>query len=160
VRFLIGAATLAVLTLGGWAIARRRLVVVRVEGISMTPTYKPGDRVLVRRCTADKVRRGQVVVIERPEEGTGWSNLPPLDGRLAGRRWYIKRAAAVPGEPAPRAVLEALGISDTAVPAGELVVLGDNPRSDDSRRWGYVPGERVLGVVIRRMTPVHGRSDF
>jgi signal peptidase I len=33
------------------------------------------------------------------------------------------------------------------------VLLGDNPvRSNDSRQMGYFPAERVLGVVVRRMT--------
>jgi signal peptidase I len=131
--------------------ASRLLVVVEVEGISMRPTYEPGTRVLVRRCSLDRVRSGQVVVIERPEEGTGWAGLPPWDGRLEGRRWYIKRAAATPGDPVPEGVRKAVGGAQTTVPEGKLVVLGDNPRSDDSRRWGYVPGDRVLGVVVRRL---------
>lgn len=133
------------------AAARGRLVIVRVDGISMRPTYEPGDRVLVRRCGAGRLRRGQVVVFERPDERTGWSELPAPDGRAAGRRWYIKRVAAAPGEPVPAAVLGALGVAAATVPTGSLVVLGDNPRSDDSRRWGFVPGDRVLGTAIRRL---------
>ena len=46
-------------------VLRRRFVVVEVDGISMRPTYEPGDRVLVRRCGADRVRRGQVVAVRR-----------------------------------------------------------------------------------------------
>jgi signal peptidase I len=144
---LLVAALIAVLA------SRRTLVLVEVDGISMRPTYEPGDRVLVRRCRAERVRRGQVVVIQPPDERTGWSELPPLDGRLAGRRWYIKRAAAVPGDPLPAAVADVVGAPDDRVPPGRLVVLGDNVRSDDSRRWGYVPGDRVLGVVVRQLGP-------
>jgi signal peptidase I len=37
----------------------------------------------------------------------------------------------------------------TTVPDGRLIVLGDNPaKSVDSRRLGYIPGDRLLGVVI------------
>lgn len=131
---------------------RRRLVVVEVDGISMRPTYEPGDRVLVRRRPGGP-RRGQVVVIEPPDQDGGWSRLPPLDGRLEGRHWYIKRVAAVAGDQVPAAVVDALGSRGaTLVPDGKLVVLGDNPRSEDSRRWGYVPAERVLGVVVRQLS--------
>ena len=60
----------------------------------------------------------------------------------------IKRAVAVPGEPVP----EQSRLADAVVPAGRLVVLGDNlPASLDSRGFGYVPAERVLGIVVRRL---------
>jgi signal peptidase I len=40
----------------------------------------------------------------------------------------------------------------TPVPAGQLVLLGDNrAASTDSRHWGYAPVDRVLGVVVRRL---------
>jgi signal peptidase I len=148
------AGILALLTLGAaLAVIRRRLVIVEVDGISMSPTYEPGDRVLIRRCRLDQVRRGQVVVVQRPDDRAGWSEQAPVDGRLDGRGWYIKRAAAVPGDPVPAAVLGAIGVTEATVPGGKLVVLGDNPRSDDSRRWGYVPAGRLLGVVMRRLAP-------
>lgn len=116
------------------ALLRRQLVVVTVIGMSMVPTYEPGERVVVRRAPAHALRRGQVVVFEEP-------------GNTGG--WMIKRVAAVAGDPVPR---ELAGRSETAVPAGRLVVLGDNPNgSFDSREIGYLPGDRVLGVVVRRL---------
>jgi signal peptidase I len=144
-------AALALIALAAVAVARAVLVIVRVDGGSMRPAYEPDDRVLVRRCAAGRLRSGHVVVFERPDELTGWSELPSPDGRVSGRQWYLKRVAAVPGEPVPAAVLGAPGVAAGTVPAGSVVVLGDNPRSDDSKRWGYVPGERVLGVAIRRL---------
>jgi signal peptidase I len=132
-------------------VLRWRFVVVEVDGISMRPTYEPGDRVLVRRCAADRVRHGQVVVVQAPDPDVGWSRLPSHDGDVTGRRWYIKRAAAVAGDPIPAGVAHAVGSPGSRVPEGRLVVLGDNVRSDDSRRWGYLPGELVLGVAVRRM---------
>ncbi|GAA3113341.1 S24 family peptidase [Nonomuraea salmonea] len=66
--YVLGAvAVLAVLAV----VARRALVVVRVSGVSMAPTFRPGDRVLVRRTAA--VRRGQVVVFESTRP-TGWGH--------------------------------------------------------------------------------------
>lgn len=135
-----------------YALALRRLVVIVVDGESMAPSYHHGDRVCVKRRDGSRVRCGQVVVVEQPEVGDGWSRLPPPDGTLAERYWYIKRVAAVPGDPVPAEVAAAVDATATgSVPDGSLVLLGDNTPSDDSRQWGYFPAERVYGVVVRRL---------
>lgn len=106
---------------------RRRIVVVTITGDSMRPTYRPGDRVFVRRSDPRDLKRGQVVVLERP---------------FASGDWIIKRVAALPGDMVP---------AGNVVPPGKLVVLGDNPAASvDSRQFGYCPADRLLGVVIRR----------
>lgn len=135
-----------------WAL-HRRYAVVDVQGSSMEPTLRHGDRVLVRRVRASGVRTGDIVVIEpfAPPDGQpphGWRR-----GRPAHRVWVVKRATAVAGDPVPGSVARAAGVAPgTAVPAGSLVVLGDNPaHSTDSRVWGYLPTDRLLGVVRRRL---------
>jgi signal peptidase I len=129
---------------------RRRLVVVTVSGESMYPTHVDGDRVVVQRTALCDVRPGQIVVAEPPDPDMRWTG-PPADGRVAGRQWMIKRAAAVPGDPVPRVPAFAK-LRDTHVPDDLLLVLGDNAEgSYDSRQFGYVPGQRVLGVVVRRL---------
>jgi signal peptidase I len=121
---------------------RKAFVLVTVTGDSMWPTLMPGDRVLVRRARLARVRRGQVVVVEAPDAG-GYRPVP-----APGAGWMIKRVAAVPGDPRPSAILPAG--TDPLVPSGKLVVLGDNPAwSHDSRHIGYIPGDRLLGVVVR-----------
>ncbi|MBE1587184.1 S26 family signal peptidase [Nonomuraea angiospora] len=37
------------------------------------------------------------------------------------------------------------------MPAGSLVVYGDNPHSVDSRQRGFFAGDRLLGVALRRL---------
>ncbi len=127
----------------GLVVVRRRFVVVRVAGASMTPTYRTGDRVLVRRVAGRALRRGQVVVFD----------LDPRARRapLATGLWQIKRVAAVPGDPVPSQVAAAVDAEPGAVvPPGRLVVLGDGAAdSRDSRHWGYLPADQVLGVVVR-----------
>jgi signal peptidase I len=132
-------------------VLRRRFAIVTVTGQSMLPALRDGDRVLVRRVRLGRVQAGDVVVVEKPAGETGWP-APPAD-RVAGHEWLIKRAAAVPGDPLPEAFRSRWpGLRDELVPAGRLVVLGDNPEgSYDSRVIGYIPGERLLGVVARRM---------
>jgi signal peptidase I len=130
-------------------VARRRIAVVSVTGQSMEPTLTAGDRVVVRRTRLRSVRTGQIVVVETPTAGREW-RLEPA-GRDLKRDWMIKRVAAVPGEPLPDGLPAAIADS-AAVPDGTLVVLGDNPpMSLDSRHLGYIPGERLLGVVVRSL---------
>ncbi|MEW9555139.1 S26 family signal peptidase [Nonomuraea sp. NPDC050783] len=137
------AVLIAVVVLG--VVARRGLVVVRVSGVSMSPAYRPGDRVLVRRTGA--VRRGQVVVFESTRP-SGWGTGPPAPP------WAIKRVTALPGDPVPTDVAEAVAARPgECVPEGALVVVGDGTSSADSRVYGYLPADRVLGVVVRRLSP-------
>jgi signal peptidase I len=129
--------------------ARRAFAVVTVTGSSMTPRYRHGDRVLVRR--RGRVRPGSVVVASLPRPpraGYGVSADP-----LASRGLVIKRVAAVPGDAVPAAVRARVAATgDELVPTGRLVLLGDNERSVDSRTVGYFPAEAVLAVVVRDLT--------
>ncbi len=128
----------------GIVLVRRKIAIVAVTGPSMEPTLTAGDRVVVRRTGLRAVRTGQIVVVEAPST---WTRMP--SGRDLHREWMIKRVAAIPGDPLP-AGLPAMLAGDARVPAGKLVVLGDNSKSSmDSRSLGYVPGDRLLGVVSR-----------
>jgi signal peptidase I len=150
---------LLIALVGGAMIVRCRIAIVAVTGQSMEPTLTAGDRVLVRRAGLRSVRAGQIVVIEQPRgRDGGWAAAPR--GHDLSRDWMIKRVAAIPGDPLPGELLDTLSrldvrsplSSDTNVPRGKLVVLGDNPEmSMDSRYLGYVPGDRLLGVVIRAL---------
>ncbi|MEU6236134.1 S26 family signal peptidase [Kitasatospora sp. NPDC047058] len=113
-------------------VVRRSFELVVVEGGSMEPTLRDGDRVLVRRTRA--FRRGDVVVFPVP----GGPRVPQDPS------WLVKRVSAVAGDPAADGC--------PAVPSGHLAVLGDNPRSLDSRAFGTVPSRTALGVAVRRMS--------
>ena len=109
-------------------VLRSRLLVVTVHGVSMEPTYRSGDRLLVRRSKLNRVRAGQVVVV-RVDAATPDD---PTQGRM------VKRAVAVPGDPVPPQI----PVPGPRVPVDSLLVLGDNSaRSNDSRRLGYLPAE-------------------
>jgi len=148
VYWMIGAA-LAVVAVAALAAvwARRRLVMVTVHGSSMEPTLLPGDRVLVRRRGLARVRRGDIVVLEPPlPDGVAVGVRAGLDDR----RWNIKRAVALPGDPVPPAV--AAAGDHRVVPPGALVVFGDGPTSTDSRQRGFFRATDLLGVVVRRVS--------
>jgi signal peptidase I len=148
IRVVVGLLGLAVAA-STLVVLRRRLFVVTVRGGSMEPALRAGDRLLARRrVPIDRIRSGDVVVLERPDDRLRWTGPPDPGGRL-----LIKRVAAVPGDPAPRDMAPALARHpDPAVPAGHLVAFGDNRRhSLDSQQIGYFPADQVVGVVLRRI---------
>jgi hypothetical protein len=113
----------------------------RVAGGSMQPTLRDGDRILTNRLAygwrlpftgAWLLRwsapgRGDVVVLRSPLDGT----------RL------VKRVVGVPGDP-----VGGFLTPEARVPPGHYFVRGDGPRSLDSRAFGCVPRERILGRVV------------
>ena len=149
----IGILVLCVLVLctAAWLL-RRRVFVVTVRGGSMEPALRDGDRLVCRRAGITAVCKGDIVVLERPDTDRHWTR-PPAARIGAGRELLIKRAVAVPGDEVPRRLVPALaGRPETLVPPHCLVVLGDNgEHSLDSKRIGYIPAERVLGVARRRL---------
>jgi signal peptidase I len=47
-----------------------------------------------------------------------------------------------------------------AVPPDRFAVLGDNAANSlDSRKIGYIPAERLLGVMVRQLTPARSGQD-
>ncbi|MCP2337826.1 signal peptidase I [Actinomadura rupiterrae] len=128
---------LALTALAACAVAvRRTLILITVDGTSMEPSLRSGDRVLVRRTR--RVRKGQIALVRSD----------PHDQLL------LKRAVAVPGDHLPKdwADPDVKSLADATVPRGAIVVLGDNrPTSWDSRHFGYVRRAQILGVLLVRL---------
>jgi signal peptidase I len=123
----------AVAGLAGLGALRRTLTMVTVAGTSMTPTLADGQRVLAVRCR--RYRTGDVIVFRAPG--------PPV---VAGDpAWRVKRIAAVGHEPVPPWLSDWVTVA--RVPAGAVVVSGDNARSQDSRQLGFVPVRSIAGRV-------------
>lgn len=141
---------------------RRNWLQVTVVGESMSPTFRPGDRILARRVQPERVRAGDVVVIEGTAAdaeqfaariAAAWRapyevvdrQIPPTVAEGNGLR-MIKRVAATAGERLPFAV-PGLPVG-AVVPAGRLAVVGDNPDvSIDSRHHGFITLDQVMGRV-------------
>ncbi|MFF4951430.1 S26 family signal peptidase [Streptomyces chattanoogensis] len=154
----IGAGTCLALLLA-WL--RMRVIRVEISGISMLPTFRPGDRVLARRVRQSRIATGDVVILAspprtlaqlqtevRPYEIVSWEPHTSADPARKGS-WVVKRVAAVPGEPVPIPVRSR--VQGTVVPQGSFVALGDNPAdSVDSRHHGYLPLHTILGKVVSR----------
>jgi signal peptidase I len=123
---------------------RRRWVVVTVEGNSMSPTLHHGQRLVARRVGRGRAgrpgfsRADIVVFIVPPEMAVAEENL----------NHRVKRVAAIAGDPVPEWARSALSADEhTRVPAGKVVVSGDNARSQDSRQLGYIDADAIIAVV-------------
>lgn len=146
----------------GVAAARRlrdSLLLVTVEGWSMYPSFRDGDRVLVRRTR--RVRRGAAAVFRAPWPAGGGGGGAHEDGGRGGREGgegedgedaggnIVKRVVALPGDRVPEALRAATGaVRGGSVPPGRVLLLGESAVSWDSRQHGYFALEHLVGVVV------------
>ena len=106
-----------------------------VEDESMLPSFVPGDRLLIDPRVGRPLRPGDVVAVRDPEQ----------EGRLLLKR--VRRLEVVPS-------------SGGALPGPDLVfVEGDNAdRSRDSRQFGPIARDRIVGVAWYRYAPAGRRG--
>jgi signal peptidase I len=126
---------------------RWRYAVVTVRGPSMEPDLFNGDRLLVRRCRVERLRPGQHVIFREP----GLPRRRPVALTGAGQDvWVVKRVAAVSGDQVPASV-RAVVSGVLRVPPRNVVVLGNEVASRDSRYWGFIPSSQIFGLSICRL---------
>ncbi len=134
---------------------------VKVEGTSMQPRLIDQERIFVNRFIyrfAD-IRRGDIVVFWYPRDRN---------------KSFIKRVVGLPGdeleirygslyvngqrldEPYLKAEFrDRDSLRRETVPAGQYFVLGDHRNSsNDSRNWGFVPGDLIYGKAVFRYWPM------
>jgi signal peptidase I len=134
-----------------------------VQGESMHPTFENNDYLIVDELTYrfEAPQRGDVIVFRYPGD-------PKI--------FYIKRIIGLPGETVsitngtvtitktdgtkmtltePYAVVDdATYNGTTALTSDQYFVMGDNrPESSDSRVWGPLPKENIIGRVFLRLLP-------
>jgi len=142
-----------------------------VLGQSMEPSFENGDYLLVNEISYrfQDPQRGDVIVFKYP-------------GNLSQR--YIKRIIGLPGETVEiedgkiiiskngteqtldessylPSLLETSGDAQVVLGQNEYFVLGDNrPFSSDSRRWGILPRENIIGKVFLRAWPISAFTEI
>lgn len=134
----------ALVIAGLFLTVRQVLLVAVVEGPSMEPSFLAGDLLLVLRRPRRRLEPGLVVLVA-------------LDGHtVKGSReqLQLKRIAAVGGRPPTKRTDPA-----PVVPVGSVYLLGDNPDwSRDSRHYGAVRTDVIVGVVIRKLRSIRTGS--
>jgi len=130
-----------------------------VTGDSMLPTFKDKEQVIAEKISVNftQLERGDIIIFKNPYEGN---------------KLLIKRIIALPEEsfqikearvlinnsllPEPYLAENIVTFGKTfikeevgyKVPSDSYIVLGDNrEQSTDSREWGYVKSENIVGKV-------------
>ncbi|HZU71106.1 MAG TPA: signal peptidase I [Ktedonobacteraceae bacterium] len=124
-----------------------------VDGISMQPGLQNGEYVLVNKVAYlfHSPERGDVIVFEWPRDTT--KNLIKRVIGLPGDTLVLTgKTVTVDGvtlkEPYISAPVNFIG-ETVHVPANEYFVMGDNrPASDDSRDWGLLPRDDIIGKAV------------
>jgi len=134
-----------------------------VSGASMEPTFDSGQYLIIDELTYHfaEPERGDVIIFRYPRNPS---------------EFFIKRVIGLPGEtvevtPGSVAVVKQEGITETfiepylvnrgnvgtvtmALGPDEYFVMGDNrPNSSDSRSWGAVPRQNIIGRALMRLLP-------
>jgi signal peptidase I len=121
--------------------ARTAVRIYSIPSASMEPTLRAGDHIVVTPYHSAP-QRGDVIVFRAP---------------ASSDELMVKRIAGTPGD-----AVEAGAGRVVVVPAGCYFVVGDNRRdSFDSRNWGVLPRELIVGrarlVLWSSMAAAHDR---
>ena len=148
----------------------------RVEGSSMQPTLDPGHYLMVNRALyfrLDTGRLGQIIPFWQPAAPAElYLARPPRRGDVVvfdypvdTQRQFVKRIIGAPGDTVAisggqvivngarlrepyRKIPGHTNMHQVRLGADEYFVLGDNrPGSRDSRHWGVVPSDLIIGKV-------------
>ncbi len=138
----------------------------KVSGSSMFPTLHTGDYIITNKIDYrfNEPEKGQIIVFKNPREES---------------QDFIKRIMAVPGdtikvqdghiylngkvldEPYLDPSVVTLPGSflregeEILVPVGRYIVIGDNRMaSSDSREWGFITKEEIIGKAFLRYWPI------
>jgi signal peptidase I len=129
----------------------------RIPSESMSPTLRPGDQALVAKV-GGTANRGDLVAFHAPQTGEIMlKRVVAVGGDTVGLEDGV---LVVNGRPQREAYVEDPDAVDSVyfgpvrVAPGSVFVLGDNRgNSDDSREFGAVPADRIIGEAVARVWP-------
>ena len=136
------------------------LQAIRIPTDSMTPTISPGDHLLLDKREAAQVGVGDVVVVHDPlGDGLIVKRVVAVGGDTIGfEDGILVRNGRPVTEPYTTDFLDGVYYGPDVVPPDALYLLGDNRYdSEDSRNFGPVPADSVVGRVVGRLFPSPGR---
>jgi signal peptidase I len=151
------------LVLAAVVLVPRAIEPMSVSSGSMAPTFNTGDELLVSKLSGSDPERGQVIVFHAPGSdllvvkrvaALGGDVVAIRDGRLFVNGDRVHEDYLAHG------TVDGSYVGPVDVPPRTVYVLGDN-RADsvDSRDFGTLPVDRIVGVVLRRLWSGH-ESDL
>lgn len=147
---------------------------VKVQGYSMMPTLKDGDTVLIRKSKTVKrmdiilFQRGNTQQIRRviglPGERIEYSDdILYVDGNIIDERFIINEineAQKNGGQYTEDFRLQDIN-EEQVIPEKCYLVLGDNREyGSDSREYGLIGHDQIVGVVKARIFPLNDFTSF
>ena len=139
----------------------------QVNGQSMYPNYHNGEYILTNLIGLKfgDISRGQVVVFESPEDrekdfikrviGLPGDKISIQKGTVILNDRILDESSYLTGEVKTYGGAFLGEGETTTVPEGSFFVLGDNRNfSSDSREWGFVPKDKIIGKSFFVYWPV------
>lgn len=136
-----------------------------VQGASMDPTFHTGQYLIVDQLTYrfDAPKRGDVVIFKFPKDPSKYfikriMGLPNETVEVNGTKVIItaEDGTKIPlDEPYIQKENEKEDFVTLTLGSDEYFVMGDNrAESSDSRMWGPVPAENLIGKALIRLLPL------
>ncbi len=156
-----------------------------IPSSSMESTLQIGDNLIIEKVSYrfTEPKRGDIVVFYPPHhdlDPTLWGKFTRMIGFFSRDEAYIKRIVGEPGdkvevvpdegvyingelieEPYKKEVFngicrELMFCGPMIIPEDKYYMLGDNRNdSTDSRYWGLLPEERIVGRAVFRFWPIY-----
>lgn len=138
-----------------------------VSGSSMVPNFTNGDYLIVDELTYHmrEPERGEVVIFKYPTDPSKYFikriiGLPEETVTVRDNQVSVQNAAGTEVLKEPYIAGSTHGRLSRTLAPNEYFVLGDNREaSSDSRSWGPVPRDHIVGRAFVRLFPVSS-ADF
>ena len=144
-----------------------------VRGASMEPTFHDGEYLLIDQLSYRfrEPRRGEVIVFHYPLQpsqffikrivGLPGDTITVENGRVEVKNDQLTQGASLDESAYLPEGVRTGGQIEITLQADEFFVLGDNrPASSDSRSWGVLPADNVIGRTWVRAFPFNRFSIF
>ncbi|MCR4274991.1 MAG: signal peptidase I [Candidatus Campbellbacteria bacterium] len=141
-----------------------------VSGASMDPTFASGEYLIVDEISYkfEQPQRGDVIIFKYPLDTSKYFikriiGLPSEHLTITGSTIVIQNAENPDGLTLNETYLthKTFGDVDVVLGVNEYFVLGDNrPASSDSRIWGSLKEEFIIGRALVRLLPVTRMNLF
>lgn len=141
-----------------------------VSGTSMQPTFENKEYLIVDRLSYrfEEPKRGEVVIFRYPRDPSKYFikriiGLPGETVSISGNKITIKNDDYKDGFELDQSYITRQSPGNLSINVGEneYFVMGDNrPSSSDSRIWGTLPEENIVGRAFLRLYPITKISVF